>query len=176
MEYYLCMSKLEKASNMAVLIVALVAVITFAKTFQARRAWHPSAAERLKGKKIDLAGLPLAQPGVKKLVLAISATCHFCEESAPFYRSLGALRSQGVNFKLIAALPQNQSAAEDYLKQRGISADAVVALHPLAGLGIATTPTLILVGGSGQVESVWVGLLDKKRQAQVIAGLKEGPA
>jgi hypothetical protein len=170
------MAKLEKASNIAIILVAIVAIATFAKTLLSNRPAHASSSARLTGKKIELDGASLSQPGVRKMVLAISATCHFCEESAPFYRTLDGPRSRGASFKLIAALPQDKTTAEDYLKQRGISADAIVAFRPLADLGVATTPTLILIGASGQVEGVWVGLLDKKRQAQVIAKLKDGPA
>jgi len=109
------MQALERASNIAVLIVAAIAVVSFVKVSFWQTPPRPKGDSRaemartiseLTGKRIDLPGADLAENGIKKVVLSLSVSCHSCEQSAPFYRKLGNLRSNGTAFRLIAALPQ----------------------------------------------------------------------
>lgn len=115
----------------------------------------------------------IALPGVNSsnspvLVLAISTTCHFCTESAPFYRDL-AKSHPGI--KLVAILPQPVEAGKQYLQGLGITTDQVLQAR-LDSINVSGTPTLLLVSHDGSVLRRWVGLLPKEGEADVWDALK----
>lgn len=103
------------------------------------------------------------------MVLAISTTCHFCNESAPFYDELVSQCKQQ-HVRTIAVLPQPTVEAESYLKDKGIAVDEVRQAI-LSGLRINGTPTLLLVDGGGIVRSVWIGKLESSGEKEVLAKL-----
>jgi hypothetical protein len=174
------MKFLDKLANISVIIVAVVAVAVFVKgtfpkpTQGAARTAMERAASELKGAKIDLPGADLSARGIKKVVLSLSVNCHFCEQSAPFYQQLRTLSANGARFKLVAALPQEPELAEAYLKLRKVQVDSLVSSRPLIERGVSSTPTLLIVGDSGTVEQVWVGLLSGAGQHEVLAKLGAG--
>ncbi len=55
----------------------------------------------------------------RTLVLYISTTCRYCNESAAFYRSL--LAKAGRNAKFIAVLPQTVTEARQHLKSQELN-------------------------------------------------------
>jgi hypothetical protein len=109
------------------------------------------------------------QSGDKTIVLAISTTCHFCTDSADFYRKL-VLECKRRHVHTIAVLPQSTDEAESYLKNEGVAVDEV-RQAALSDLHINGTPTLLLVDGSRIVRSVWVGKLASEGEKQVLAKL-----
>lgn len=109
----------------------------------------------------------------RTLVLAISTQCHFCSDSAPFFRQLVALA--GNNVKILAVLPQPVPEGQQYLRREGVRVDQVKQLV-LSRIGVQGTPTMLLVDGTGAVTNVWVGELQAGQQEQVLAVLKRAPA
>jgi thioredoxin-related protein len=111
-------------------------------------------------------------PGVRfptqrdSLLLGISATCHFCKASLPFYKQLVAQLQGKVD--IIAVLPQSQPEAESFIKDAGLNGIRVVSAK-LRTIGIYGTPTLLLVDSKGKVKSAWVGELDNTRERQLIS-------
>jgi thiol-disulfide isomerase/thioredoxin len=175
------MKLLDKLANLAVIIVAIIAVAIFVRggrqqqpTQDAPRAAMERTVAQLKGTKIDLPGAGLDVPGLKKVVLSLSVGCHYCEQSAPFYQKLRVLSENGVKFKLVAALPQEKELAEAYLKVRKVQVDVLASSRPILDRGVSPTPTLLIVGDSGVVEQVWVGLLSEAGQREVLAKLGAG--
>jgi hypothetical protein len=161
------MKLLDRIANIAV----IVGVAVFLAIVVHNRPWRTNAAppsmaeeaEKLKGKTIHVTGIDFPRQRASVL-LVISKSCHFCEESLPFYRAL-ATETQG-KVDLLAALPQPRPEAEAYLKEAGVPA-AQVASAPPNDLGLSGTPTLVLLDRSGKVQEVWLGFLDGARQAQV---------
>ena len=159
------MNKLRRILNIA-LISALAVLLTVVvrNRFSSRNQVHP--------------GSLIALPGVHfpahrdSLVLGISATCHFCRNSLPFYKQLTAQLQNKV--KVVAVLPQPQSQAQAFVSNGGLVATQVVS-HKLAAIGIVNTPTLLIVSGEsngkGKVQSIWVGELDQARQRQLLGAL-----
>lgn len=98
------------------------------------------------------------------VVLALSTACHFCTESAPFYRQLAALRHGNPNLGLIAVLLQPVEQSTKYLSDEQVSVNRVLSL-PLETLKVGGTPTMLLVGRDGVVLKAWVGRLDEGTQA-----------
>lgn len=86
----------------------------------------------------DLVGKTVTLPGVHfpaqrdKLVLAVSTSCHFCNDSLPFYRYLTS-KLQG-KLDIVAVCPQAQADAESYYQT---SAGIVVPRHvTIHGIGL----------------------------------------
>jgi hypothetical protein len=161
--------KLEMAANAATIVAALLISIVLIKVYLL-----PTAPTR-KG----LAASPVAVgtdmnerlPGVDwqknrhTLVLALSTKCHFCTESAPFFRKLA--EEPGRNAKLLAILPQPVAESERYLGGENVHVDLVRQVS-LSRVGIRGTPTMLLVNGGGVVTKVWVGKAETKDQEQML--------
>jgi len=158
--------RLDQIANIAV-IVTSVALLGFLGN-----AWygshygpqsHVARAKALVGSTVKLSGVDFTRNG-KTLLIAVSSTCHFCEESQPFYRQLA--NTPGVTANLVAVLPMPQRDAENYVHSK-ISPTLRVVSASLDTIDVDSTPTLLLVDGQGKVEKAWVGKLDDSGEKQV---------
>lgn len=100
----------------------------------------------------------------RTLVIAMSTRCHFCTDSAPFYRRL---RKEAAGIRVVAVFPETVSEAEHYLSSNGVHPDQVKQIS-LPALGIHGTPTMLLVDNKGSVQNVWVGKLETDQQNKVL--------
>jgi hypothetical protein len=173
--------KLQTLTNLATTVAAVLLSAVLIKVYFLQPAPRAagaagvgvaSAAPVTVGTSLNgkLPGVDWAKNG-HTLILAISTTCHFCKESEPFYRRLKQEVGQGV--KMMAVLPQPVSEAQQYLNMAGVKVDQVKQLS-LGTIGVAGTPTLLLVDAKGVVAKVWVGKLPDQDQEQVLAVLKKG--
>jgi hypothetical protein len=137
----------------------------------------PPARERASASPADLIAQKLSLPGVdwnkngRTLILALQAGCHFCTESAPFYKRLVHERARFGNTKLVAVLPESIEQSKEYLRKLDVRIDDVLQ-GSLIRIGIAGTPTLLLVNSSGTVTEAWTGKLDDSGQEAVLAQLR----
>lgn len=157
---------IEIAANIAIILAVCVVMVFFFRNYRAEKAGKPHAIA---------VGTPFALKDVhweasrKNLVLALSTTCHYCNESAEFYRRLvKECEARGV--RTIAVLPQTKSEAQSYLADRGFKVDEI-RQSSLAALEIGGTPTLLLVDGQGKVERVWLGKLPPEKEKDILAKL-----
>jgi hypothetical protein len=97
------------------------------------------------------------QKSKSTLVLAFRIDCHYCHDSAEFYRALSE-QCRLKNVGLIAVSPNPVSESQQYLKELGVTVD-VVREYQLPRLGIMRTPTLILVDNAGIVSKSCLGEL-----------------
>lgn len=104
----------------------------------------------------------------RTLLLALSTTCHFCTESAPFYQRL--VKESGV--RLIAVVPQDVAEGKLYLNRLGVPIDDIRQMS-LDSIGVAGTPTLLLVDDEGRVSGRWVGKLDADREADLLKQVRK---
>ena len=81
------------------------------------------------------------EQGDKTVVLALSKGCHFCSDSAPFYRRLAEAARRNSRLQLVAVLPQGEKEGHEYLDSLGLSIEHVKQA-PLDTLGVQGTPTL----------------------------------
>lgn len=174
------MKKIEILANIAVVITSVVLCSVLAKTYlfsapkraaaaetTALRSPAPNSPQRQSlqaGRKIALPGIDWSKSN-RTLVLALSTTCHFCSESAPFYQKLQ--QQNPSNVRLVALLPQPVEDGRNYLTKLGVSLNEVVQA-PLASVGVSGTPTLLLIDHDGAVTDSWVGKLSDGEAAQVI--------
>lgn len=102
------------------------------------------------------------------LVLALSNSCHFCTESAPFYQQLVRERAR---VRTIAVLPQAISESRKYLESLNLAFNDVKQAT-LQSIGVEGTPTLILVDRNGAVLDSWVGKLSNIDESKVLSRMR----
>lgn len=157
----------------ALVNVAIVAVAVALCAVLARQYLFASEAGRLRGpevgSRIEIAGVGLAGEE-RALLLVLQKGCHFCTESAPFYRRLASeAAARGGRVKLYAVLPQEAEEGRRYLDELGVHVERVAQAHP-GSLQVSGTPTLIMLE-RGTVSGVWAGALSPDREAEVLAKL-----
>jgi hypothetical protein len=102
------------------------------------------------------------------LVLALQDTCHFCSESAPFYRRLEKAAQFNKKVHLVVILPPNNNP--DYVKQLGLTIHDVK-LTSFSPLHVGGTPTLIWIDNRGIVKKSWIGKLIPRFEQDVFNSL-----
>jgi len=158
--------KIEFAANIAIVLVACVVVVFFIRNYKAGKSGQPHAIAV--GTQFALKDIHW-EAGRKNIVLALSTTCHYCNESAEFYRQL-VKQCEAHGVRTIAVLPQTVNEAQAYLAGKGFRVDEVRQSSLLA-LEITGTPTLLLIDGQGKVERVWFGKLPPEKEKDVLAKL-----
>jgi hypothetical protein len=119
------------------------------------------------GKQLTVPGVDW-KGGQRTLLLVLQKGCHFCSESAPFYRKLALKVHQAkAPVQVVAVLPQDVPVGQQYLLDLGIPMEHV-ASAPMQSLGVEGTPTLILVDPDGKIVDSWVGELVPERESQVM--------
>jgi len=164
--------KIEFLANIAIIIAAVLLVALAVNRFflSPKRAPLDQVATHLKaGDKVTLPGFDWTR-SERTLVMALSVNCRYCTESAPFYQHLTAEISKHPNTHLVSVLPQPTEAGRKYLSELGITIEDVRQI-PLGVVGVAGTPTLILVDKEGIVKKVWIGKLPESAQSEVISQL-----
>lgn len=160
--------KIELAANIGILITVVLVIILFVRNYTQRQS-DPTRTVAL-GSKFALKDVNWQANG-KNLVFAVSTTCHFCSESAGFYRKLvEECKQQHVH--TIAVLPQTPAEAQAYLTGEGVSVDEI-RQAALPDLDIPGTPTLVLVDPAGVVKRVWVGKLPSTKEDEVTTTLAQ---
>ncbi len=128
-------------------------------------------------------GLVLADPGStfadldgfspasaqQSLLIALSSQCRFCQESVDFYQRLSS--EVEAHTQLVAVFSEPTESAVSFVEKAGMRANILggVDLHDL---GIAGTPTLVLIDSEGVVTATWRGLLSPEQEEEVMARLR----
>lgn len=162
---------LQAAANVATIVAASLLSIVLVRTYLlprplARRAATAAVSTTFLGSDLrhQLSGINWKANG-QTVLLVLSTHCHFCSESAPLFRQLS--EKSGGAFKIIAVLPESVSEAQAYLRREGVRVDQTMQVS-LDKLGIAGTPTMLLVSGGGIVTQKWVGKLAPDEQGEVL--------
>jgi thioredoxin-related protein len=164
--------KIELVANLAIIVVAcLLATVLVKDHLLSGRAGQPASNQSenqpVNGTHLSALDIDWKQSR-QTLVLAISNTCHFCTESAPFYKKL----LQGKDgTRVVAVLPQPIEDGRQYLKRLGVSVDEVKQVG-LDQIGVRGTPTLLLVDNSGVLKDSWVGRLPPEQETSVLNALR----
>jgi len=165
-------STLDTAANVAIILVCAIAAVLM--SFNIRDRFFPPRPPGVEEGE-QFAALKQAVPAgaSRALVVAVSPTCHFCNDSLPFYKHLVDQRNQqGSAVKFVAAVPNEESRAPETAKftGAGVQPDSVVPID-FSAIKIPGTPTLLLVDNNGKVLNVWVGKLDDRHEKEVLKTL-----
>lgn len=162
----------EVAANVAIVLVAVLLGVALFKNYllggTARAVAPPSGIAA--GTKLSVEGMDWAR-NRRTLLLVLSDHCHFCTESADFYKRLAADGAAHDGTRLVALLPQSVAAGRAYLEGLGVAVDDVKQAQPGA-VGVEGTPTLILVNDAGEVTESWVGKLTHEGEEAVLTRLR----
>lgn len=179
------MNYLKKANiavNMLFIVAAAIGATLLIKHYFFRTASVPqnispakpnlAASQNLSvGNKLEVPGLSWSQNG--SLVLALSTGCSFCQDSAPFYQQLMSALANQKQVKTVALLPQPVNVSQEYLdKNLHIHVDETVQAS-LPSIGIAGTPTLLLVDNNGIIKNLWLGKLRPQQESEVFRRLHD---
>ena len=162
---------IEAVANVLIIVVAVFCLgILGQRYFRTEAPKFPGPKTPTIGSKI--AALDVDWSRTKKnVVLALQVGCHFCSESADFYRNLlKQTKQKGVN--VVAVLPQSREEARKYLDSLHLP-DLDTRQSQLNSLDVSGTPTLIITDDKGQISNAWVGKLPQQKQDQVMSLLSK---
>lgn len=168
---------LDTVANILIIVVSVVALFVLVDRFiykilpEQRPPGAPPQVE--KGERFDQLKAVVPAGTDRALVVALSPTCHFCNESMPFYKQLIDQRNQKSSpVKVIAAVPNEQAKAEEAQKFAGAGTQPDSMVHlDFSSIKVPGTPTVLHVDNTGKVLDVWVGMLDESRQKDVLETL-----
>lgn len=157
--------RLETLTNVAIVTVSLLASVTLVKNLLSHRPQGAASPHVAVGNQVTVPGLDWRAAG-STLVLALRPDCHFCSDSAPFYRRLAAAVSDRP-IQLTALFPESVETGADYLQSLGVEVTNV-RRGSFESLRIPGTPTLMLVDAEGVVRNVWLGKLPVDTEREVL--------
>ena len=159
-------ARLEVVSNVAIIVLAVIVASVVLRNY----VHTPRQTMKLpQGTRIELPGVQWNE-GPQTLVMVLRKDCQFCSASAAFYRRL-LEETTRLHVPVIAALPDEPAASQEYLRHIGIAVPEVRQVS-LRSLGVGATPTLVLVDARGAVARSWVGQLPAAREAEVFRSLQ----
>jgi hypothetical protein len=126
----------------------------------------------LVGREVKLPGADW-QAAPLSVVLQISSTCHFCNESMPFYRQLMAARqAQAAKVPVIVASADAVPVIRKHLEDEQVAVDKV--LHSRMEAFGTGTPTVYIVDSKGVVKRAFVGKLDSSGEKELLSIVERG--
>ncbi len=138
--------------------------------FQAAQVSAPPAKEgSLLGSSLSISDVDW-RLRKQTLVLVLREGCHFCTDSAEFYRRL-AKESRQTNTKLVTVLPGSIEASRRYLNDLRVPI-IEVRQSSLNKVNVRGTPTLLLVNDKGVVTKSWIGQLSPDKETEVIEAVR----
>jgi len=158
---------LETATNIAVLLAAILVAAYFGLLFL-RGDFQRSPNGPREGTRLpSLTGYDLARHE-QTLILALQTDCSYCEASLPFYRQLAAAAARDdCGTGLLAVFPEEDQDVADFVDGNDLRVPTLAGVS-LSSLGVAGTPTLMLVDAAGTVRGVWVGSLQSDDERKVL--------
>jgi thioredoxin-related protein len=166
-------SSLDTVANIAIILVCAIAAVVLIRNQFFPPAAPPRPGQAEKGE--TLAPLKQALPAgtERAMVVALSPTCHFCNESMPFYKKLIDERnSKSSPVKVIAAVPSDEAIKEENQKfsAAGVKPDQVIKMD-FAAIKVPGTPTVLHVDSNGKILDVWVGKQDASGEKKILKAL-----
>jgi len=166
---------LEMLANVAIIIAAVLFSAVLIKSYlhsspeSKVQGPAPAVTQKLlqKGDIVSVVDVDWSR-NRRTLLLALSTTCRFCTDSAPFYQKIS--KGHG-DTRLVAMFPQANTEGEKYLEKLGVRVDEVKQVS-FAELGITGTPTLLLIDNAGKVTNVWEGALPPEKESEVLGRLQ----
>jgi len=160
--------KVELSTNILIGVAAIALIGFLAQQFLSTTSKTPTQPEQAHptiGKRVSLPDIDFST-SPKTLVMVLQTTCHFCNESMPFYRRL-AEQVKGKGVRLVAVFPTTVDEGVRHLAEWGIT-QMEVRQADLSVLDSSGTPTLILTNDQGEVVNYWIGKLRPEKEIEVL--------
>jgi thioredoxin-related protein len=167
---------LEMLANVAIIVAAVLFSAVLIKSYlfptpePKAQATVPAVTQKSlqRGDVVSVMDVDWSRNG-RTLLLALSTTCRFCTDSAPFYQKIS--KDHG-DTRLIAMFPQANTEGETYLEKLGVRVDEVRQVS-FTELGITGTPTLLLIDNAGKVTNMWEGALPPEKENEILGRLRK---
>jgi thioredoxin-related protein len=163
-------SFLEVATNVAVLLVAIAVLGTFVANLT-RKSGPQLHVGLEKGQALaDIPSINYSN-SPKTMLIAMSTKCHYCSESAPFYKQLvDAYHASGNQIRLVAVFPESENEVKAYIQQQQLDIETVSSVN-FQSINVSGTPSLILVDSRGKIQDFWLGKLPNDVEQQVLKSI-----
>lgn len=159
---------LDVLTNVAILCVCVLIVFIGVTKFLLTPTVKAMPA---KGTHLTLSGVDWSRSD-RTLLMVLSTHCHFCSESAGFYKRMLAEASTR-NVPVVAIFPQSAEEGRAYLTKLEVPASNItVAQAPAGSVEVPGTPTLIVVDRKGLVVRSWTGKLQARGESEVLQQLR----
>ena len=168
------MSKLETATHVFLIAVCCLAggLLIEHRFFPPKDGAEFEPPRQLVGREVKLPGADW-QAAPVTVLLQLSSTCRFCNESMPFYRQLlSARQSAAAKVPVIVVSADAVAVMQKHLSEQQLAPDRV--LHSrLDGLS-TSTPTVYIVDAKGMVRRIYIGKLNDEGEKQVLSIVQGG--
>jgi len=167
------MTKWRRYTEIAANIVLIIGGSLFCVSLVKNYVLSPTQNQSPKTNRPSLVGNRLSAGDIEwaksdeTLLVVLQKGCRFCDESAPFYQRLTKALSIKPQTRIVAVFPGTQEENKQYLQDKKIEIADIKQLSP-SSLGVAGTPTLLLVNNSGVVIDEWRGKLTPNQEEQVL--------
>ncbi len=164
-------NSIEVASNIAVVVVALVFLVSFARSSFLPMPQHLVLQSGLqKGSQFpQLPGVDFSR-SQKTLLVAMDSKCDSCKESLPFLKNLAGSFSGRSDARMIAVFPSAEEEAKRYARQNQLNMDTIFGLD-FKMLHLKAIPAMILIDSSGTVIDFWLGKPSEDTEKQIVNSL-----
>lgn len=127
-----------------------------------------------KGSMLTVADMPSeVELDRHHLMLFVSPTCPYCDQSMPFYSSLSTevatLRARGVPLSFVAMMDPTESrrAQQHAFASHDVSLDTLITTS-LVEIGVHNVPMVALLDADEQRLTTWTGLLGEEEESSVL--------
>ena len=112
--------RLEIVANILIIVLAIAigSVLVQKYFFSSAAVNQQTRMQPTIGAKLDVSGVNFSGQS-KTLVLALQTGCHFCNESASFYKRI-IENTQNKNIKLVAVFPSSIEESSKHLNELGL--------------------------------------------------------
>lgn len=167
------MTKLETVTHVCLIgVCCLAGGLLIEQRFFSHADDEPAAPRSPVGRELKLPGADW-QAAPVSVLLQISSTCPFCNDSMPFYRQLTSTRpAGGAKVPIIVASSDAVDVMRKHLEQQQVSVDQV--LHWRLESFSAFTPTVYIVDSKGVVRRAFIGKLDASGEKQLLSIVERG--
>jgi len=159
-------SRSELLLHGALLLGAVVVIVLY---------WNLALpADGSHGSTLTIADMPSeVQVDRHQLMLFVSPTCPYCDQSMPFYSSLSTevaeLRARGVSLSFVAVMNPSESrrAQQHAFASHDVSLDTLIATS-LVAMGVHQVPMVALLDGAEHRVTTWTGFLGEQDENSVL--------
>jgi hypothetical protein len=107
----------------------------------------------------------------RTVVIAVSSTCEFCGDSAPYFREIADIADSRTDLQVVVAGVEAPDRLAEYVRQNHLGSVAIATVARGSPL-VRFTPTVVVVDASATIRGSWLGRLDENKTREVLNTLR----
>ena|ERR1700720_2312569 len=166
-------NSLEIATSVAVILVAIVVLTTFVRGYFNQNPQPQIQTGLQRGQQLTNLTSVISHSNDNQTILlvAMTTTCHFCEESIPFYNQLAeTFQKTSGSPAFLAVFPNPEDQVRTYAARQQLKMPTLAAVD-FNSLKVNGTPTMIWLDHTGKILDFWVGKPSKTDEQQILKTL-----